>query len=105
MPITMKIRLNGIMAKSQKCIRIARKRIPKTEEIKEILKNKEWPSKIDLNTTKKVCQFELNIRPTIKIQEWANKILKWKSWEDASIDIKAALSKSFQKYVKDLDLW
>ena len=105
MPITMKIRLNGIMTKRQKCIRIARKRIPKTEEIKEILKNKEWPSKIDLNVTKKLCQFKLNIRPTIKIQEWANKILKLKSWEDARIDIKADLSKSFQEYVKDLDLW
>ena len=64
----MKISLNGIMTKRQKCIRIVRKRIPKTEEIKEILKNKEWPSKIDLNTTKKVCQLKLNIRPTIKIQ-------------------------------------
>ena len=30
--------------------------MPSTEEIKGLLQNKNWPSVIDIETTKKICQ-------------------------------------------------
>ena len=56
-----------------------RKVIPSTEEIKGLLQNKNWPSVVDIETTKKICQKKLFIRPTIKIQEHANQIFKIKA--------------------------
>ena len=104
LPMTISIHIKGKLIKKEN-IWITRRVIPKTEEIKKLLQNRDWPSTVDLDTTKKIWQKKLTIRPTIKIQECANQILKVNSWENAIIDLKAALSLNFQDYVKDLDLW
>ena len=103
LPMTVSINIKWMWIKN-KNILITRNVIPSTEEIKDLLKSKDWPSKIDIEATKKICQKKLNIRPTINIQECANQILEIKSRKDAAIDIKTAMSKNFQDYVKDLDL-
>ena len=53
--------------------------IPSTEEIKGLLENKNWPSVVDVEATKKICQKKLFIRPNISIQVHANQIFKIKT--------------------------
>ena len=65
LPVSMSIKIKGTLSK-KKNLCFTRKVIPSTEEIKGLLQNKKCPSVVDIEATKKICENELFIRPTIK---------------------------------------
>ena len=76
------------------------------KDIIKLMENWDWPSTIDLPKTKQLVQKSRLFRPTIKIQESANKVFSNKeNWENKEINIKTLLNENFREYVRNLDLW
>ena len=70
-----------------------------------VLKNKQWPSQSNVESNKNTFYKTIYVRPTVKLQQKANKILENDmDWINRTIDIKTAWSEGFRAYVKSLDV-
>ena len=73
--------------------------------VKRILENENWPSISHPQINKRIIIKELRIRPTIKLQQEANKIFKEEAkWETKQIKLRDTMKESFREYILNLNL-
>ena len=93
------------VSKRRKLIKIIQKKLISKDIIKNTLESPGWPTMTNNKKNKQLLYNNNNIRPTIKLQDKANKILRSEiSAESKQISIRQAWTEEFREYIKSIDL-
>ena len=105
-PILIHTKLSSNESRKIKTIKLIKRNYTDNSTIKQIMENKHWPTITEPLKTKQLLQQNMIFRPTIKLQNNANKIFsqKW-DWNLKEMNLKTLWNESFREYVRNLDLW
>ena len=94
-----------VISKRRKLIKITQKKLMSKDVLKNTLESPDWPTITNNKNNKQLLFNNIKIRPTIKIQDKANKILQSElSTELKQISIRQTWTEEFKEYMKSIDL-